>query len=229
MTNLRKSALMIGLGLSLFMIPAGITATLLETQPALLNAFGKAAQTAKPNGKQCKTIATDPNPPLNVRSSPVVAPDNIVGTLRNGTRLTVVDENEGWLSISSPIQGWVYKELTVTSCAIATADGNNASEEANTLAEATEQYQAGRLDAAIALAKTLPPDSPDYASAQHAIAQWQQDWVTAETKFLTAQSALRDGNWQAVLHSVNGFPENRFWRAKLTPLVKEAIKRQTTS
>jgi len=229
MTTRRKAALIIGLSFGLFLVPAGITAAILDWQPGLLNAFGKTTRTANPDPKQCKTIATDPNPPLNVRSSPVVAPDNIVGKLQNGTRLTVIDENEGWLSISSPIQGWVFKDLTVTSCTVAGVSGNNAAEDdgTKTLTEATEIYQSGRLEAAIALAKTIPTANPDHAAAERAIEQWRQDWATAETKFLASQSALRDGNWQAVLQSVNGFPDNRYWRARLTPLVKEAIKRQS--
>ena len=64
----------------------------------------------------CHTIATDPNPPLNVRSSPVVAPDNIVGNLKNGSRLIVINETQGWLQVSAPIQGWIYEPLTVTTC-----------------------------------------------------------------------------------------------------------------
>ena len=64
----------------------------------------------------CHTIATDPNPPLNVRSSPVVAADNIVGNLKNGAELAVINENQGWLQLSAPIQGWVYEPLTVTTC-----------------------------------------------------------------------------------------------------------------
>ena len=64
----------------------------------------------------CHTIVTDPNPPLNVRSSPVVAPDNIIGTLKNGVEVTVINENQGWLQVSVPIRGWIYESLTVTAC-----------------------------------------------------------------------------------------------------------------
>lgn len=64
----------------------------------------------------CQTIATDANPPLNVRSSPVVAPDNIVGNLKNGAELAVINENQGWLQVSAPIRGWIYEPFTVTTC-----------------------------------------------------------------------------------------------------------------
>ena len=64
----------------------------------------------------CPTIVTDPNPPLNVRSSPVVAPGNIVGSLKNGVELTVINESQSWLQVSAPIRGWIYEPLTVTVC-----------------------------------------------------------------------------------------------------------------
>ena len=64
----------------------------------------------------CQTLVTDPNPPLNIRSSPVAAKDNVVGNLANGTLVTVINENQGWLQISQPKRGWIYENLTVTTC-----------------------------------------------------------------------------------------------------------------
>lgn len=61
-------------------------------------------------------IAADPNPPLNVRSSPRVASNNIVGRLQNGTRVSVIAEQNGWFQINNPIQGWVAKNRTQSSC-----------------------------------------------------------------------------------------------------------------
>ena len=64
----------------------------------------------------CQTLVTDPNPPLNIRSSPVSAKDNVVGNLKNGTLVTVINENKGWVQISQPLRGWIYETLTVTTC-----------------------------------------------------------------------------------------------------------------
>ncbi len=64
----------------------------------------------------CQTLVTDPNPPLNIRSSPVSAKDNVVGNLKNGTIVTVINENQGWVQISQPLRGWIYENLTVTTC-----------------------------------------------------------------------------------------------------------------
>lgn len=190
----------------------------------------------------CQTIIADPKPPMNVRSSPVVASDNVIGRLPNGLSLSVTDENEGWLKISSPLQGWVYKELTVTSCGLvngaAIPQSGSLTEIAaqspsdsgtHLMAIATQQYQAGNLNGAIALAKTVPFDSPIYPMATDAAAQWQLDWNRAESDYYSAQKALRDGRWDQVLSRVEHYPSIRFWKEKLAGLVRQAISQQKTS
>lgn len=186
----------------------------------------------------CETIATDPDPPLKVRSSPVVAPDNVVGSVKNGTVLAVVDENKGWLRIQTPLKGWVYKERTATSCipnirlspttspdqiGIQQSQGDEA---ARLMAAATEQYQAGNLNAAIALVNSIPTDHVLHKSATENVLQWQKDWKTAEAAFFSAQKALREGQPAAVLEKVKNFPENRYWKERMTPLVESAIQQQ---
>ena len=230
MTLVHKPALHIGLGAAIFILAASTTATILHVKPSLVAKLQ--ALTIAPNAshKICNTIATDPSPPLNVRSSPVVAPDNVVGTVRNGTRLSVVDRNEGWLRINQPIDGWVYQDLTVTSCIVATTQ-DNASMPAydngmSVLAQATERYQSGDLEAAIALAQTIPANSAASQPARGAVNQWQHDWKTAETTVAAMQQALVQHRWQDVLSNVRTFPDNRFWRAKLTPIVAVAIRQQ---
>jgi len=188
--------------------------------------------------QSCITLVSDSNPPLNVRSSPIVASNNVVGQLTNGTRLTVAVEQDEWLQVNAPIAGWVYKPLTLTSCP--SSNGVPASRPNPTatdsdqpidagptlLATATEQYQAGNLEVATALAKAVPKTSLAYAEAQLAIAQWQQDWQQAKTRFEIAQTAFQEQRWQDVLGQVKGFPEIRFWKEKLTPVVKAAIEQQ---
>ncbi|XHX80024.1 MAG: SH3 domain-containing protein [Stenomitos frigidus ULC029] len=230
MTTVPKPA-RVGLGAAIFAIAAGITATTLHFQPSLVAGLQAIRKSATAPKTSCKTIATDPSPPLNVRSSPVVAPDNVVGTVRNGTQLSVVDRNEGWLRIKQPQEGWVYEDLTVTSC-IPAAEETNAStptladQGLSVLAEATERYQSGNLTDAIALAQTIPASSAAYQPAKGAVNQWQRDWKTAETTLAEMQQAIAARRWQDVLSKVQTFPENRFWRAKLTPIVKVAIQRQ---
>lgn len=182
----------------------------------------------------CQTIIADPNPPLNVRSSPIVAPDNKLASLPNGTPLSIVDEQQGWLRISSPLQGWVYKELTVTTCTnpsiastVPTPRVQGQKDEGpQLLAIATEQYQSGNVGGAIALLKTVTPQSASHTAAQLLTRQWQQDWSQAEADYYTAQKALRDRRWQDVLRQVNGYPDIRYWREKLAPIVQQALKEQ---
>uniref|UniRef100_A0A7C3PS07 SH3 domain-containing protein n=1 Tax=Oscillatoriales cyanobacterium SpSt-418 TaxID=2282169 RepID=A0A7C3PS07_9CYAN len=199
------------------------SALVLDRYPALLLAVSSQHKTV------CQIIATDPNPPLNVRSSPIKAPDNIVAKVPNGTVLNVVDRQSGWLRITEPSVGWVYEELTVTSCTpplsqnrIQAADTTGA---ANVFAQANDLYQTGNLQGAIALAQTIAPQSNDYGMAQTAIAQWQRDWHQAEAAYNTAQREARKGDWQAVLAQVPYIPENRYWRGKITPLVKQAAQK----
>lgn len=60
-------------------------------------------------------VVDDPQPPLNVRSSPTTAAQNIVGQVNNGTYLTVAQEQDGWLQITEPA-GWVAKSRTQSGC-----------------------------------------------------------------------------------------------------------------
>jgi hypothetical protein len=64
----------------------------------------------------CVTRLDDPNPPTNVRFTPVVASDNTIGQLPNGTSLTVIEPLDGWLKIRQPLVGWVSMNLTRVSC-----------------------------------------------------------------------------------------------------------------
>lgn len=58
----------------------------------------------------------DPNPPLNVRSSPNTdSSSNIVGQLQNGTYVSVEEEQSGWFRINEPT-GWIAKSRTESNC-----------------------------------------------------------------------------------------------------------------
>lgn len=61
-------------------------------------------------------LVNDPKPPLNVRSEPTTDGSKIVGQLKNGTLLTIADDQNGWLQIKTPLKGWVSKEQTVNGC-----------------------------------------------------------------------------------------------------------------
>lgn len=72
-----------------------------------------------PDGDRCivrSAVVMDRNPPLHVRSQPVVNANNIVGTLQNGVALKVAAEQPGWFQIQEPIEGWVAKPLVDYAC-----------------------------------------------------------------------------------------------------------------
>ncbi|HIK29695.1 MAG: SH3 domain-containing protein [Oscillatoriaceae bacterium SKW80] len=99
---------------------------LLQTQANTVPTPSEPANTAKPApiivtppSEGCKitqAIVSDPNPPLNVRSSPKVTSSNIVGQLENGTFVSVSEERNGWFRINNPIEGWIFKKLTESTC-----------------------------------------------------------------------------------------------------------------
>lgn len=75
-----------------------------------------------PPESDCKismALVEDPNPPLNVRSSPNTTDNNnVVGQLQNNTFVSVAEEKEGWLRITDPVSGWISKNRTKSSCAL---------------------------------------------------------------------------------------------------------------
>ena len=61
-------------------------------------------------------VVADPEPPLNVRSNPAVADGNVVDQLENGTYLSVIQAQSGWLQISDPVSGWVAQNRVKSTC-----------------------------------------------------------------------------------------------------------------
>jgi hypothetical protein len=93
------------------------------------------------------------------------------------------------------------------------------------LAQATEHFQAGQLEQAVNLAKSIPSNSRAYASAQTAIAQWQRDWKTATIEFRQANQALRAGEWTEVQQHAKTMPPIPYWQEQMNSLVQQATER----
>ncbi|NJR50314.1 MAG: SH3 domain-containing protein [Leptolyngbyaceae cyanobacterium CSU_1_3] len=184
----------------------------------------------------CRTIVNDPQPPLNVRSEPAELTNNVVGQVKNGEMLTVRGGNEAWFEVSSPVQGWVDQALTKTVCGSAEQINEERSKAAQIAAKPIEDqgdrilasaiaiYQAGDLPGAIALAKTIPSSSSAYPKAQARLKTMPSDWKHAQSLYAKAEKALKQSQWEIVLKIVDNFPDIRFWRERLAPLVKEAIQ-----
>lgn len=70
-----------------------------------------------------QAVVNDPEPPLNLRTSPEALSDNIVQPLPNGTWLTILGENAGWLRVRvagqpapKELEGWVAGNRTEHGC-----------------------------------------------------------------------------------------------------------------
>lgn len=230
-----KSPLMIGACLTATVTITGTVYAV--TQPRSMVKRAEAAQSVQAS---CRTMVFDAKPPLNVRDTPVERAGNIVASLENGEILTVVGEQDGWLKISDPAPGWVYENLTRKTCAsdppAATLVRKSVADPAlatlpdepgsRLYREAVSQFHAGNLPGAIALARSVSADSAAYPQAQIALKTMPQTWDKARNKYGTAIEAEEQSRWNEVLKIAAEYPDIRYWRQKLAPVVKKAIQMQ---
>lgn len=104
--------------------------------------------------------------------------------------------------------------------------------ENETLYRATENYQAGDLEGAIALAKSIPSYSNVYPEVQATIEEWQQQWLQAAEQYLLAEEAFNESRWSDVFKAATQVPDILYWQSKTNKLVQQAkvnIETQTQS
>jgi len=94
--------------------------------------------------------------------------------------------------------------------------------ETEALYKATEQYQAGNLEGAIALARSIKPNSSVYSEAQATIGQWQQQWKVAAQRYQAVEKAFKENRWRDVLRTAPQVPDILYWQSKTDKLVKLA-------
>ncbi|OYE03659.1 serine/threonine-protein kinase [Nostoc sp. 'Peltigera membranacea cyanobiont' 232] len=94
--------------------------------------------------------------------------------------------------------------------------------ETETLSKATQEYQAGDLQEAIALAKSIPSHSNVYPEAQATIEEWQEQWQVAAQQYQMAQLAFHESRWSDVLDAVSQIPNISYWQSKTDKLVQQA-------
>lgn len=94
--------------------------------------------------------------------------------------------------------------------------------ETETLSKATQEYQAGDLEEAIALAKSIPSHSNVYPEAQATIEEWQEQWQVAAQQYQIAQTAFHESKWSDVIHAVAKIPNISYWQSKTDKLVQQA-------
>lgn len=234
-----KFPLAIGVCITAIVTVAGTTYALTHPRQDSSTAAPLTSNAWQPSKERtCKTIVFDPHPPLNVRSTPVEQKGNIVGGITNGAELTILLEKDGWYQISAPTSGWVYKNLTKTECEMpnrAAVTSTSTPESASLasvdqgkrlLEKATTHYQDGNLKDAIALAKKVSIESAAYDQAQVALRTMPQKWNQAKSKYAIAKQALSESRWSDVLKVAVEYPDIRFWRQKLAPIVKKATHMQ---
>ena len=91
-----------------------------------------------------------------------------------------------------------------------------------TLYKATEEYQTGDLEKALALAKSIPAHSNIYPEAQATIEEWQHQWQFAAAQYQIAEKALVEGRWSDVLDVSPKMPDILYWQSKIDKLVQQA-------
>ncbi|MBD0386729.1 MAG: serine/threonine protein kinase [Nostoc sp. C3-bin3] len=94
--------------------------------------------------------------------------------------------------------------------------------ETETLSKATKEYQAGDLQEAIALVKSIPSHSNVYPEAQATIEEWQEQWQIAAQQYQIAQTAFNESKWSDVLDAVAKIPNILYWQSKTDKLVQQA-------
>jgi hypothetical protein len=227
--------LVVGVWITGLLALLGLSYALVRPKSSMSKAFQASASqtnTSQANTSGCQTIAADPKPPLNVRSSPRVTADNIVGTLGNGTVMAVTDRHQGWLHLKAPIKGWVYQSLTVTSCPRLQAKVQTAPDpdlrtiSLKVIDKSQEYFQAGQLQAAQAMLQTIPASDFTYPQAQAALQTMKTQWQQGQQAYQSAQTAMQKGRGQDVLVTVKQVPDIRYWRQKMAPIVKQAIQQQ---
>jgi len=94
--------------------------------------------------------------------------------------------------------------------------------ETETLSKATQEYQAGDLQEAIALVKSIPTHSNVYPEAQATIEEWQQQWQLAAQQYELAEKASDEGRWSDILRVAPLVPDILYWQSKTDKLVQQA-------
>ncbi|MBW4680097.1 MAG: SH3 domain-containing protein [Microcoleus vaginatus WJT46-NPBG5] len=90
--------------------------TPVKAAPANVPPAARPLQASNPSCKISFAKINDPNPPTNIRSTPEVKPNNIVGQVENGKLVRVLSEKNGWFQIEEPAKGWISKTVTETEC-----------------------------------------------------------------------------------------------------------------
>lgn len=90
------------------------------------------------------------------------------------------------------------------------------------LERASQQYQMGNFEGAIAIANKIPLESSAYQDALLAKRQWRQEWNLAASQFEAIQTAFNEQRWQDVLDTARELPDLSYWQQQVAPFVVAA-------
>lgn len=78
---------------------------------------------------------------------------------------------------------------------------------------ASESFQAGKLDEAIATAKRIPNDMPAYKLVEEQIQKWQSLWAKGESIYQETEDAMRNARWQQAFMTASKLLrlDNKYW------------------
>ena len=92
----------------------------------------------------------------------------------------------------------------------------------NLLQQATKQYEAGKVNDAVATVQAIPVDSVAGNKAQQLTNQWKKEWSANDANLKAAQKAVEQRKWQAALDSANKVTAHPFWKQKAQSIVQKA-------
>ncbi|MBD2387693.1 serine/threonine-protein kinase [Cylindrospermum sp. FACHB-282] len=130
-------------------------------------------------------------------------------------------------SRSSPLLTGIKVGLTVNTLLMglgtySLVNNSSVQSETETLYKAAKEYQAGDLQEAIALAKSIPSHSNVYPEAQATIEAWHQQWQIATEHYLVTEEAFNQGRWSDVLQTASKVPKIAYWQFKISKLLEQA-------
>ena len=98
---------------------AALTEATAILESTRLHGLGRREESERRIGpaRRCPLVVLDARPPLNVRDGPSRAA-KIVGSLDNGQPVEVSHHREGWLHLSSPVDGWIWHRNTRRDCSL---------------------------------------------------------------------------------------------------------------
>ncbi|MEP0858733.1 serine/threonine protein kinase [Trichocoleus sp. DQ-U1] len=233
-----KFPLAMGIGVAILVFAVGGAIALYQSQPK-----SNGGSKSNPNEVVDKVQETCKvsDGPLNVRSSPNAS---VVGSVKQGTILSVTGTaRNGWVPISSPLKGWVFRKYIDCGSSASTPTKPTPTTTAKPspetpkptvdrgreiISQATEKFQAGDFDGAIALVRSIPANSSAYGQAREALQEWSLNWSVAQGIYRDSQRAFEQGRWQDVIAAANdpGLPQIRYWQDRLRQLAAQAEQKQ---